>query len=315
MNKDYIASSFVRRSMAGGGAGRRIWLATAVTAMTVIALALIVANSSSFDLGDGGTGIGPAASAVSEVLVYFLVIIVIVLMVLIIFSSSHKMGRIKPDEPASRGSTSYFVMLVIVVALAVLVGSTNGQVFEGQMNDDGPSGDDGGDAGGVPPLEAKNTLTSLAIMGMILAILLLSLFAVFRYVRNKPLLPPSAKVSEDLSRAQVIVEEAMDDLYRGEDARSAIVRAYQRMTRLVQSRMEVPASLTPRELAERASESFGWPERPTMELTSLFEEAWYSDHGFDAGARERALSCLKEISTAQTESENRRADEAAVGTG
>jgi len=73
--------------------------------------------------------------------------------------------------------------------------------------------------------------------------------------------------------------------------------------------------LTPRELADRAGESFGWPEGPTRELTSLFEEAWYSDHGLDASARERALSCLKEISTAQKESESRRADEAAVGAG
>ncbi|MDD1746742.1 MAG: DUF4129 domain-containing protein [Methanomassiliicoccales archaeon] len=301
--------------MLGGGAGRRIWLATAVTAMTIIALALIVANSSSFDLGDGGTGIGPAASAISEVLVYFLVIVVIVLIVLIIFSSSHRMGRIKPDEPAPGGSTSYFVMLVIVVALAVLVGSTYGQVFESQMNDEGGSGDDEGNGGSVPPLEPKNALTSLAILGMILAVLLMSLFAVFRYARNKPLLPPSPMVSEDLPQAQVIVEDAMDDLYKGEDARSVIVRAYQRMTRLVQSRMEVPASLTPRELADRAGKSFGWPEGPTMELTSLFEEAWYSDHRLEASARERALSCLREISTAQKEFEIRRADEAAIGAG
>jgi len=33
----------------------------------------------------------------------------------------------------------------------------------------------------------------------------------------------------------------------------------------------------------------------------------------DASARERALSCLKEISTAQKEFESRRADDAAVG--
>ena len=301
--------------MAGGGAGRRIWLATAVTALTVVALALIIANSSSFDLGDGGTGIGPAASAISEVLVFFLVIIVIVLIVLIIFNSSHRMGRIKPDETAPGGSTSYFVMLVIVVALAVLVGSTYGQVFEGQMDDGGSSGDDEGDAGSVPPLEPKNALTSLAILGMILAILLLSLFAVFRYVRNKPLLPPGTMASEDLPRAQGIVEDAMEDLYKGEDARSVIVRAYQRMTRLVQSRMEVPASLTPRELADWTGKSLGWPEGPTKELTLLFEEAWYSDHGLDASARERALSCLKEISTAQKEFESRRADDAAVGAG
>jgi hypothetical protein len=301
--------------MAGEGAGRRIWLATAVTALTVVALALIVANSSCFDLGDGGTGIGPAASAISEVLVFFLVIIVIVLIVLIIFNSSHRIGRIKPEETAPGGSTSYFVMLVIVVALAVLVGSTYGQVFEGQMNDGGSSGNDDGDAGSVPPLEPKNVLTSLAILGMILAVLLLSLFAVFRYVRNKPLLPPSTLQNGDLPRAQGIVEEAMEDLYKGEDARSVIVRTYQKMTRLVQSRMEVPASLTPRELAEMAGNSFGWPEGPTKELTSLFEEAWYSDHGLDAKARERALSSLKEISTAQKEFEIRRADEAAVGAG
>jgi hypothetical protein len=150
---------------------------------------------------------------------------------------------------------------------------------------------------------------------MILAILLLSLFAVFRYVRNKPLLPPSMMLSEDLPRAQGIVEDAMDDLYKGEDARSVIVRAYQRMTQLVHSRMEVPASLTPRELADRAGKSFGWPERPTMELTSLFEEAWYSDHGLGTSARERALGCLKEISTAQKEFESRRVDEAAVEAG
>jgi hypothetical protein len=164
-------------------------------------------------------------------------------------------------------------------------------------------------------LEPKNAITSLAILGMILAILLLSLFAVFRYVRNKPLLPPSTMLSEDLPRAQGIVEDAMDDLYKGEDARSVIVRAYQRMTRLVQSRMEVPASLTPRELADTAGKSFGWPEGPTMELTSLFEEAWYSDHGLDISARERALGCLKEISTAQKEFESRRVDEAAVEAG
>lgn len=290
-------------------------MATAVTAMTLTSLALIIANSGSFDLGEGGTGIGPAASVISEVLVFFLVVIVIVLIVLIIFSSTRRMGHIKPEKTNRGGSNSYFVMLIIIVALAALVGSTYGQVFESQL-DGGSSTGDGDDPGGAAaPLEPKNIFTSMAILGMILAVLLLSLFAVFRFVLTRPLMPPDLVPHGDLTQAQGIVEDAMDGLYTGEDARSVIVRAYQRMSRLVLSRMDVPASLTPRELADRAGKSFGWPEGPTMELTGLFEEAYYSDHDLDPGARERALGCLKEISVAQQEFEGGRSDEVAAGAG
>ena len=87
------------------------------------------------------------------------------------------------------------------------------------------------------------------------------------------------------------------DLMAGEEPRSVIVRTYQQMSRLVGKEGRNLKSLTPREVAELARSDFNWPEEPLSDLTSLFEEAWYSQHLMGEAERDRALRAFEAIAS------------------
>ena len=48
-------------------------------------------------------------------------------------------------------------------------------------------------------------------------------------------------------------------------------------------------------MAELAKHDLGWPDGPLIELTTLFEEAWYSEHAMGDAERDRALRAFEAI--------------------
>jgi hypothetical protein len=135
------------------------------------------------------------------------------------------------------------------------------------------------------------------LIGILLFVTILAIILGLKYVRRTPVRMIKAKAAMERQKAKEIVDKAVRDLYAGDDARSVVVRTYQMMSRLLGDKVLDVEALTPREVAAMAETRLGWPKGPTRELTSLFEEAWYSDHRLTDESKEAALRCLRQISS------------------
>ncbi len=137
----------------------------------------------------------------------------------------------------------------------------------------------------------------MILVGFLIFIVLIAGILSIKFVRRTPISSVSAWQALEQQKAKDIIDKAVRDLYAGDDARSIVIRTYQTMTRLLRGKVEDAEMLTPREIAVLAERRFGWPSKPTEELTSLFEEAWYSDHRLKEENRDAALNCLTQISS------------------
>lgn len=111
--------------------------------------------------------------------------------------------------------------------------------------------------------------------------------------------PPPEPLPRDDQTLQELAAPAIDELLAERDPRKAVVAAYASMvasfgTMGVRRR----PSETPFEHLSRALHELGAPSRPSERLTSLFEEARFSEHSMGQGDRQEALSALEEISSA-----------------
>jgi hypothetical protein len=122
-------------------------------------------------------------------------------------------------------------------------------------------------------------------------------YAAFKNNRSTPLRLRKAQQALAQQNATETIRQAVLDLYGGEDPRSVIVRTYQKMSRLLGQRGRNLKPLTPKEVAELAKRDLGWPESPLIELTTLFEEAWYSEHAMGDVERDRALRAFEAIAS------------------
>jgi hypothetical protein len=96
--------------------------------------------------------------------------------------------------------------------------------------------------------------------------------------------------------AKATLDEAVKDLYGGQDPHSTIIRTYQRMCLLVQpGKLDEEPYLTPREFAELAVQKLGWERGPLVDLTGLFEEARYSDHVLGETEKSRAVALFERV--------------------
>jgi Tfp pilus assembly major pilin PilA len=135
------------------------------------------------------------------------------------------------------------------------------------------------------------------LIGLLIFVAILAIVLGLKYVRRTPVRAGPARAALERQNAKDIVDQAVRDLYAGDDARSVVIRTYQMMSRLLRGRVQDAETLTPREMAAMAEARLGWPEQPTKELTYLFEEAWYSNHELREESKESALRCLRQISS------------------
>lgn len=274
-----------------------IWLATAALALVIIALALMIANMSYFQLGDAQPPLGPESRQVAEVLSYVLLGVWICVGILVMVQMARKgkaSGKVKKESRSGGTVTALIVVFVILGAVLVFIYMTGGSVVTPPTT---PSGGGGGGGGSSPPLSADGPGGSLMLIGLLILVALLAIVLGLRYVRRTPVRMTSARAAMERQKAKDIVDQAVRDLYTGDDARSVVVRTYQMMSRLLRGKVMDAEVLTPRELATLAESRLGWPKEPTRELTSLFEEAWYSDHQLREESKETALRCLRQISS------------------
>lgn len=283
--------------MVGKDNDDKIWLATAALALVILTLALMIANMGYFQLGDKQPPLGPITNQIAETLLYVLFFVWCCIGILALFQRGKK-ERVKgrKDNPGSGGTLKALIALFIIMGLILaFVYLTQGSVLP-PTNDSGNGGDGGGGTT-QPPVSATSPGDSMMLIGFLLFVIILAIILGLKYVRKTPVLSVSAWNALEQQRAKEIVDQAVKDLYAGDDARSVVIRTYQMMSRLLRGKVQDAEIMTPREVAIMAERRLGWPKEPMMELTSLFEEAWYSNHQLREESKETALRCLTQISS------------------
>lgn len=280
--------------MVGKDPDRKIWMASTAMALVIASVALLIANLGYFDPGGSGAPLGPAAYQISEVMAYSAFVIILVLLVLVIVRFVRRQAAAKQREQSEEGGIHPIIALLVILGAVILfIMLTGGRIVP-------PPDDPGGNiTQGTTPdplIKPDGQANTLAILGMLIGLAILTLVLGSRHVRRRPVRVSIARYRLERREAKAAVDEALRQLHAGDDPRSVVIRTYQMMSRLMRGKVEAPGHLTPRELAVLAQDRLGWPGSPTQELTTLFEEAWYSQHRMGEESRERALRCLSEIS-------------------
>ncbi len=108
--------------------------------------------------------------------------------------------------------------------------------------------------------------------------------------------PPKLDRGTPRYAAAQAVQATIEQLQLGEDVRQAILACYGRFCVLLGARgLGSQEALTPREIEDRAVHRLGVSPDSSDALTSLFEEARYSEHALGDADRDRAVRSLERI--------------------
>jgi hypothetical protein len=262
----------------------------------LVAIGIIVANIRYLDLGEGSQGAGPEIRDITMTLMYALAVIWVIVF-LVYFLRRKATVQVKESKEQANGN--YIVPLIIIGVLILASFAVN----QTQPNNDGQS--DSG-TGTAPADPSNNPITRDQTGGMgalfiLIAVLGTALaFVALRQNRSTPFRLRKAQLALAQQNASETIRQASLALFAGEDPRSVIVRTYQQMSRLLNQGERNLSPLTPREVADLAEQNFGWPNAPLNELTTLFEEAWYSQHTMGESERDRALKAFEAIAKLET---------------
>ncbi|HUL39763.1 MAG TPA: DUF4129 domain-containing protein [Methanomassiliicoccales archaeon] len=282
--------------MVGKDNDEKIWLASAALAIVIITLALIISNMEYFQLGDREPPLGPITNDISEALMWVLLFVWGCVGILVLLQRGKRVPvKGRKDNPSSGSPYKALITLFIILGLILVFVYLTQGTFLPPATDPGTG--DGGGGSTQAPVSASGPGDSMVLIGFLIFVVLMAVILSSKFVRKTPIRTTSAWNALEQQKAKDIVDQAMSALYAGDDARSVVVRTYQMMVRLLRGKVQDTEMLTPREIALLAERRLGWPKEPTMELTSLFEEAWYSDHRLKEESKEAALRCLTQISS------------------
>ena len=111
--------------------------------------------------------------------------------------------------------------------------------------------------------------------------------------------PEADAVAERRTAASAAIHRTIRDLEAGLDPREAILWCYAALSALLSRRgMKGMEPLTPREVERDAVAQFSLSRDDVGELTSVFEEARYSEHEMGPNARDRALLAFSHVRAA-----------------
>jgi hypothetical protein len=257
----------------------------------LLTIGLIVANLRYLDLGEGSQGLGPEIRDIAMALLYALAVIWTI--VFLIYLLRRKKGRRVP-EAREQGKNDFTFALVILGILLLALFAVNQSQSPDQnqpLPDPGPS-PGGNDQNPVTSDSTGWTGALYVLVGVLAAALAV---AALKHNRSTPLRLRRAQLALAKQNATETIRQAVHDLFAGDDPRSVVIRTYQQMSRLLGQGGRSLGPLTPREVAELAKRDLGWPEGPLIELTTLFEEAWYSEHAMGDAERDRALRAFEAI--------------------
>lgn len=207
----------------------------------------------------------------------------------------------KPE--ARKGSWAYLLRYVALIALFLFVLLFGRQLAAPEAGGDGSgSNGGGGDGGGGTPTSGIVLIAGIPLAAFLAAAFFAGLVLLWLLLRpagvsRRAALPVSKEASREPAKA--VIRDAIRELELGSDVRSTILLCFHRFCSLLGTRgIRAQDPLTPRELEGLAIRELHVSRDATSDLTSLFEEARYSDHSLQEDHRRRALSSLDRIRAA-----------------
>lgn len=248
----------------------------------------------------GGAPFGPFGVQVDPVWIFAMALIALGAFAAVIVVKFRRFGRLIPASEILLYGIALGV-IVLVIFLWPQVTAELDALVEGPGETGSDGGDDpGGTTGARFGLGALSTAAGLPLAIAAFAVVAVMIFLLSRQPRrlwrSRTALAID-KVKEEFRRE---VAEALDrtllDLEGAGDFRIAILACYQRMLVLLERRGLLDhEALTAREIEMRALANLGLSQGAIDALTSLFEEARYSEHPIGPGERSRAVSHLNAI--------------------
>jgi hypothetical protein len=284
--------------------GRRAWAVLLLLLLAVVIVAALAFNLANLEpVGESrpvsGPGEEPSPVGVSLppsfVAAVSWVMAVVVLAGLVLVSLRRRATKARP-KPASWW-TLVASVLTLVLLLALLASMPRPHLSDGNET---AAADETG-------TESAPTLLSPAAGWPVELLLLITVFGSILWVlyRVRWGVGFSALSATDSSPANVrgaavgVVQETIRDLEIGADVRTAIFACFQRFCHLLRSRgIADQDTLTPRELEVLAVRDLAISREASGTLTSLFEEARYSEHPLGDVERTRAIHSLERIRAA-----------------
>ncbi len=147
-------------------------------------------------------------------------------------------------------------------------------------------------SGGFSP--PGQTVTGVGPSNLFLPIVIMAALIGFLLIRGALVIlrkEESSDVEKDVTET---IDRTLSDLYKGKDARSAIIRCYIEMGHHLEERgVSERESFTPREFRSRAMVRLDLTHEPLEVLTSMFEKARYSHHPLSLNEKEQAIESLE----------------------
>jgi hypothetical protein len=246
--------------------------------------------------GPGQGGSLPDVSLPPQIWAVSWVLAVVVLAGLVLMLLRRKASK------ARRNPSSWWPLGVSAVALVLLLAflASRPTPLATQVNETADA--DGIDAGSAPALlsTAAGWPVELLFLITVFGSILWVLHRVRRGGVGLPSVGPADSSSASVRVAAVdVVQETIRELEIGADVRMVIFACFQRFCRLLRSRgIADQDTLTPRELEVRAVRDLAISREASGTLTSLFEEARYSEHPLGDVERGRAINSLERIRAA-----------------
>ena len=286
--------------------GRPAWAVSVLLFLAVVIVAALAFNLANLDTGGealpaipnaGGTppsGVGSLApDPYSNVFLLLLAGFLVFGGLILLF---RRRARVKRQmTPISWWDLLSYAMGLVVVLVLLVAWPRAIAALKGGANATNPSGTGSGNSAGWP-------LASGAPVGLFLAVTVFGAILILAYFLRRGAGASSLDSEEDddgpnaRAEAADAVQTAIADLELGGDVRTVVLACFQRFCVLLGARgITAQLALTPRELEGLAVARLGVAPDASETLTSLFEEARYSEHPLGEEARGRAIDSLSRI--------------------
>ncbi len=159
----------------------------------------------------------------------------------------------------------------------------------------GTNGTGNGSAGPtLPPAPGGIPLGAFLAGAVLVSIIAMALFLRVGLNLGRP--RPIGELERRRFGAAQVVQTAISELQLGGDVRSVILACYERFCSFLGARgISHQEPLTPRELEDLAVHRLDVSQDSAESLTSLFEEARYSEHALGDADRDRAVRSLERL--------------------
>ncbi len=300
-----MTSSAVGRSVPTASRGRAVWVIPLLLFLAILLVAGLAFNLAHLDTGGDQLPISPGSGSPTanpqglldtNVSAFLLVATFVAFGVsaLVLFLLRRKGTPAKRVlRPASWADVVATLIAFVIFASLIylwprIVGPFNRQ--------NGTANGTAGGAGSVGPIPSVSGIPlGVFLAGAVFAsILAIALF--FHVGANLRRMGPAISLGKGRQIAARAVQEAIAELQIGADVRTAILACYQRFCLFLGARgIGSQEPLTPRELEDLAIRQLRVSPDSAEILTSLFEEARYSEHALGDGDRDRAVRSLERI--------------------